>query len=147
MPDRAIDELTLNQLREAVTEKSNRLAELWRKAGNDIDLYNVPELEGNTDERLDKLHQMGKEVDEYKAKLDIRQAIEKAATKERLRVEHMTYELNAPAEMPPSSQEARMGIGDLVVRSDEYVKWQGMENWPGKLHFDVDPRATGVGWQ
>ena len=102
MPNQVLDRMTTPQLREAVTQKTNRLAELWRKAGPDIDVHKIEELEeGDTQARLDQLKQMEDELNEHKAQLDVRLQIDKDADKRRMRIEHQAFQLHTSEGPPP----------------------------------------------
>ena len=140
---RPMDELTLPQLQEAVTEKTNRLAELWRQAGPDYDMHKIDGLSGTTDDRLDELNKLGKELDDFKQQLDRRRGIEQAANKERMRVEHFKSDLDHPVGGPPTNADnRRMSLGEMFVRSDEYAAFShlNLRTWPRPVtlkDFDV----------
>ena len=160
--DSVTDKLTTSQLREMVMEKTNVLAERWGRAkqdgpdGPEFDLYKVTEYDGDSAARLDRLRSEQKEIDDLSAKLLVRLQLDKQARNMSMAVDQAHANLNTPVTQAPPSEEMKMGLGDLFVRSQAYTSALGhnspsVESWKLQAHFpDYDVRnavvSTGAGW-
>lgn len=135
----------LVELQGRIDEKRERLSEVFKQAGAEIDLSKVTAIAGTSAEKVDQIRQMNDELDALVREREQHVALEK--TRDFVRAEHEYATRPIPGFVHPSGNQAGgtekasfTSLGDYVVKSDAYLRQRGQGGNP-RIVVDV-PNVT-----